>query len=76
MDIKTFTQSGEYKEFKAFMLSEFKDKPFDMKTEGKTADIIALEYKASELAYQKLDKGIKKFERLAGNTIEKDKPYR
>lgn len=65
MNAKSFFQTKEYKEFKDFMLSEFKDKPFNIKTEGKSADVIALETKASELACAKLLKGIKKFERLA-----------
>lgn len=64
MNANSFIKSSEYQEFKQFMLSQFTDKPFELKTEGKSAEIIALETKASELAAKKLLKGIRRFERL------------
>jgi hypothetical protein len=64
MNANSFSKSSEYQEFKKFMLSQFIDKPFELKTEGKSADIIALETKASELAAKKLLKGIRRFERM------------
>lgn len=74
--IKTFVKSPEYKEFKDFMLLEFCDTPVKIKTDKMSNEMIALEYKASELACKKLLKGIKKFERLAGMGLRKPEPYR
>lgn len=73
---KTFIKSPEYKEFKDFMLSKFKDTPVDIKTDGMSLEMIAVEYKAKELAYNKLLKGIRAFEALAGVDTVKAQPYR
>lgn len=70
-----FLKSEEWKEIKSFLKDEIVDKPLYVKTEGKTAEVIALEYKASELAGKKIDKAIKRLERKMKAPLIENKPF-
>ena len=70
MNVKAFIASQDYQDFKAFIMAQLVDKPIEVKTDGKTAEIIALEYKACELAGKKIAKAIKRFERLVPKEIK------
>ena len=76
MNVKSFIQSAEYQEFKAFIMAQMVDKPIEVKTDGKSAEVIALEYKACELAGKKILKAIKRFERLVPKEIKPAIPFR
>ena len=55
------------------MLDEFSNKIVDIKTDGKTNEMIATELKAMEIASKKLTTALGRFERKAIGDI-KDKP--
>ena len=76
MNVASFIKSSEYQEFKAFIFREIKDRAIEVKTDGKTADVIALECKSSELAAKKINKAIKSFERSVGSTKKIIQPFR
>ena len=71
MDIKQFITTEEWKELKEIMKEEFENTPLKIKTEGMTAEQIAIEVRASQIAYSKLDKFIKKLDRQAKQDVKK-----
>ena len=48
--------SSQWQEMEAFLRQELLDKPLDIKTEGRTAEEIALEVRALQIANQKINK--------------------
>ena len=76
MDISSFIKSKEYLELKAFLIEEFIDKPMKIKTDGKTAETIALEVMASNISAKKFAQALRKFERKAGVKIEQEQSFR
>jgi hypothetical protein len=71
MIIENFIKTKEWAELKAMMRAEFANTPLKIKTEGLTAESIAIEVRASQKAYAKLDKFIKKLDRQANQNVKK-----
>jgi len=59
----SFLQSIEWQEIKAFFKAELEDKPLSIKTDGLSAERIALEVIASQKANDKVLRAIRKLER-------------
>ncbi|HNU95666.1 MAG TPA: hypothetical protein PKK32_01750, partial [Candidatus Paceibacterota bacterium] len=72
MIIEQFITTKEWQELKGMMKEEFGNTPLKIKTEGMTAEQIAIEVRASQIAYAKLDKFIKKLDRQANQNIKKE----
>jgi hypothetical protein len=72
MIIEQFILTKEWQELKSLMREEFVNTPLKIKTEGMTAEQIAIEVRASQIAYAKLDKFIKKLDRQANQNIKKE----
>jgi hypothetical protein len=72
MIIEQFILTKEWQELKGIMKEEFGNTPLKIKTEGMTAEQIAIEVRASQIAYAKLDKFIKKLDRQANQNIKKE----
>lgn len=72
MIIEQFIKSKDWQELKSLMREEFVNTPLKIKTEGMTAEQIAIEVRASQIAYAKLDKFIKKLDRQANQNIKKE----
>ena len=72
MIIQNFIQTKDWEELKAIMRDEFTNTPLKIKTEGLTAEQIAVEDRGSQIAYEKLDKFIKKLDRQAKLSIKKE----
>jgi len=70
--IEQFIKSKDWQELKSLMREEFVNTPLKIKTEGMTAEQIAIEVRASQIAYAKLDKFIKKLDRQANQNIKKE----
>ena len=64
MNYQSLIKSAEWLEIKEFIKSEIIDKPLDIKTDGLSAERIAVEVLASQLATKKVLKVIAKMERL------------
>lgn len=74
--IKSFLDSEDWKEIKLYLVSELADKPLDIKTEGKTAEQIAIEVRSSQIASEKIVKVIRKLERKATQERKQAQPFR
>jgi len=72
MNFQAFVKSIEWQEIKAFFKAELEDKPMSIKTDGLSAERIALEVLASNKATEKINKIIKKFERLGLKDVAKE----
>jgi hypothetical protein len=72
MIIEQFILTKDWQELKSLMREEFVNTPLKIKTEGMTAEQIAIEVRASQIAYAKLDKFIKKLDRQANQNIKKE----
>ena len=72
MIIEQFITTKEWAELKSIMRNEFANTPLKIKTEGLTAEQIAVEVRGSQIAYEKLDKFIKKLDRQAKLSIKKE----
>lgn len=57
-----FIKTTEWQEIKEMIKQEFEMKPLKIKTEGKTADRIALEVLANEMAIKNMKSFIRKVE--------------
>ena len=64
MNYKSIVKTGHWQEIKKYFEEEIQNKPFDIKTENLSAERIAIEVRASQLAIEKIKKAITKFERL------------
>ena len=73
---KSFLDSPEYQEFKLILADTIQNKPVNLKTEGKTNEMIAREVTAWEIAAKLVDKAIKKFERQVQNPVQEPKSWR
>lgn len=60
MDWKTFKKTQTWQEIRDFLETEFIDKPLDIDTTGKSAEDIAIEVRASQIASEKLKKALNK----------------
>jgi len=72
MIIEQFITTKEWQELKGIMKEEFGNTPLKIKTEGMTAEQIAIEVRASQIAYDKLMKFIGKLDRQAKQAIKKE----
>jgi hypothetical protein len=72
MIIENFIKTKDWQELKALMRDEFANTPLKIKTDGMTAESIAVEVRASQIAYAKLDKFIKKLDRQANQNVKKE----
>jgi hypothetical protein len=68
--MENFIKTQEWQDLKDLMRAEFANTPLKIKTEGLSAERIAIEVRASQLAYEKLDKFIKKLDRQAKSTVK------
>lgn len=75
MNFQSLVTTGDWQEIKAFIKAEIIDKPLEIKTEGLSAERIALEVLASQIATKKIMKVINKIERLGGKTITDNKSF-
>ena len=75
INFSSFVKSPEWQEIKSYFQDEVFDKPLEVETKGMTSEVIALEYKARELAAKIIKKTLNKFERKAGTPIKKATPF-
>jgi len=73
---KSFIEGQEYQAFKTILKDATQNKPFRLKTEGKTNAMIAREVTAYEMAAKMVEKAIKKFEKSVVMSIKEDKGYK
>jgi len=76
MNYQSITKSAEWLEIKDFIKSEIIDKPLDIKTDGLSAERIALEVLASQMATKKVLKVIAKMERLGAKIEIENKSFK
>ncbi len=76
MNYQSIVSSKEWSEIKDFIKSEIIDKPLDIKTDGLSAERIAIEVLASQLATKKILKVIAKMERLGKKIEIENKSFR
>lgn len=76
MITKGFIESTEYQEFKSILTDVLQNKPINLKTEGKTNEMIAREVTAYEIAAKMVERAIKRFERQVGTPIKKEESWR
>jgi hypothetical protein len=67
---ENFIKTQEWQDLKDTMRAEFANTPLKIKTENLSAERIAIEVRASQLAYEKLDKFIKKLDRQAKSPVK------
>ena len=76
MNYQSITKSAEWLEIKDFIKSEIIDKPLDIKTDGLSAERIALEVLASQMATKKVLRVIAKMERLGAKIEIENKSFK
>ena len=76
MNYQSLVKTKEWLEIKEFIKSEIIDKPLDIKTDGLSADRIAVEVLASQLATKKVLKVIAKMERLGNKIVIENKSFK
>ena len=76
MNYQSLIKSAEWLEIKEFIKSEIIDKPLDIKTDGLSAERIAVEVLASQLATKKVLKVIAKMERLGNKIAIENKSFK
>ena len=76
MNYQSLTKSAEWQEIKDFIKSEIIDKPLDIKTDGLSAERIAIEVLASQIAIKKVLKVIAKMERLGNKIVIENKSFK
>ncbi len=70
-----FLKSDDWKEAKGFLIAEIKDRPLNIKTEGLSAERIAIEVRASQIASEKIVKAIKRLERMITLERKQSQPF-
>ena len=76
MNYQSLVKTKEWLEIKEFIKSEIIDKPLDIKTDGLSAERIAIEVLASQLATKKVLKVIAKMERLGNKIAIENKSFK
>ena len=76
MNYQSLVKSAEWLEIKDFIKSEIIDKPLDIKTDGLSAERIALEVLASQMATKKVLRVIAKMERLGAKIAIENKSFK
>ena len=76
MNYQSLVKSAEWLEIKDFLKSEIIDKPLDIKTDGLSAERIAIEVLASQLATKKILKAVAKMERLGAKIEIENKSFK
>ena len=76
MNYQSLVKSKEWQEIKDFIKSEIIDKPLDIKTDGLSAERIAIEVLASQIATKKVLKVIAKMERLGNKVVIENKSFK
>ncbi|OQA77489.1 MAG: hypothetical protein BWY30_01083 [Tenericutes bacterium ADurb.Bin239] len=76
MNYQSLIKSKEWLEIKDFLKSEIIDKPLDIKTDGLSAERIAIEVLASQLATKKILKAVAKMERLGAKIEIENKSFK
>ena len=76
MNYQSLIKSKEWLEIKDFLKSEIIDKPLDITTDGLSAERIAVEVLASQLATKKVLKVIAKMERLGNKIVIENKSFK
>ena len=72
---QAFINGSEYQEFKLILKDLVENKPINLKTEGKTNEMIAREVTAYEIAAKTLDKAFRKFESQVKQPIRQEQKY-
>ena len=76
MNYQSLVKTKEWLEIKDFIKSEIIDKPLDIKTDGLSAERIAIEVLASQLATKKILKAVAKMERLGAKIAIENKSFK
>jgi hypothetical protein len=76
MNYQSLVKTKEWLEIKDFLKSEIIDKPLDIKTDGLSAERIAIEVLASQLATKKILKAVAKMERLGAKIAIENKSFK
>lgn len=76
MNYQSLVKSKEWQEIKDFIKSEIIDKPLEIKTDGLSAERIAIEVLASQIATKKVLKVIAKMERLGNKVVIENKSFK
>ena len=76
MNYQSIVKTKEWLEIKDFLKSEIIDKPLDIKTDGLSAERIAIEVLASQLATKKILKAVAKMERLGAKIAIENKSFK
>ena len=76
MNYQSLVKTKEWLEIKDFLKSEIIDKPLDIKTDGLSAERIAIEVLASQLATKKVLKAVAKMERLGAKIEIENKSFK
>jgi len=76
MNYQSLVKTKEWLEIKDFLKSEIIDKPLDIKTDGLSAERIAIEVLASQLATKKILKAVAKMERLGAKIEIENKSFK
>ncbi len=76
MNYQSIVKTKEWLEIKDFLKSEIIDKPLDIKTDGLSAERIAIEVLASQLATKKILKAVAKMERLGAKIEIENKSFK
>jgi hypothetical protein len=76
--IKSIVETPAWQEIENFFKEEMLEgkKPLNIKTEGKSADMIALEVMAREQAAKSVDNALKKLRRIANNAESEKESWR
>ena len=72
---QAFISGAEYQEFKTILKDMVENKPINLKTDGKTNEMIAREVTAYEIAAKTLDKAFRKFESQVNRPIKEEQKY-
>ena len=76
MNYQSLVKTKEWLEIKDFLKSEIIDKPLDIKTDVLSAERIAIEVLASQLATKKILKAVAKMERLGAKIAIENKSFK
>jgi hypothetical protein len=62
MSLENFVNSDDWKKLKQLLKEEFENKPMSIKTDNMSAEQIAIEVRASQIANERVNKFIKKLQ--------------
>jgi hypothetical protein len=75
MITQSFIDSKEYQEFKSILADTLQNKPINLKTEGKTNEMIAREVVAYEIAAKSVERAIRRFESKVVKPLKEEQKF-